>query len=27
RVWPQPVKRIIGEFEDLPRVLQIIATA
>jgi circadian clock protein KaiB len=27
RVWPQPVKRIVGEFEDLPRVLQIIATA
>ncbi|MFM7793266.1 MAG: circadian clock KaiB family protein, partial [Microcystis panniformis] len=27
RVWPQPVKRIIGEFEDLPRVLQIIATS
>jgi circadian clock protein KaiB len=26
RVWPQPVKRIVGEFEDLPRVLQLIAT-
>ncbi|MEG3440155.1 circadian clock KaiB family protein [Pannus brasiliensis CCIBt3594] len=26
RVWPQPVKRIVGEFEDLSRVLQLIAT-
>jgi circadian clock protein KaiB len=26
RVWPRPVKRIVGEFEDLPRVLQLIAT-
>jgi circadian clock protein KaiB len=25
RVWPRPVKRIVGEFEDLPRVLQLIA--
>ncbi|MBR8830205.1 MAG: Circadian clock protein KaiB [Chroococcopsis gigantea SAG 12.99] len=25
RVWPEPVKRIVGEFEDLSRVLQIIA--
>jgi circadian clock protein KaiB len=26
RVWPHPVKRIVGEFEDLSRVLQLIAT-
>jgi circadian clock protein KaiB len=25
RVWPQPVRRIVGELEDLPRILQILA--
>lgn len=27
RVWPQPVRRIVGELEDLPRILQIISGA
>ncbi|ACK66779.1 KaiB domain protein [Rippkaea orientalis PCC 8801] len=26
RVWPKPVRRIVGELEDLPRVLQLITT-
>jgi circadian clock protein KaiB len=26
RVWPQPVKRIIGELNDLQRVLRIISS-
>lgn len=26
RVWPQPVRRIVGELDDLPRVLRIISS-
>ncbi len=26
RVWPQPVRRIVGELNDLPKVLQILTT-
>ena len=26
RVWPQPVRRIVGELSDVSRVLQLITT-